>query len=116
MVDGLSGCIVGLNHVGLRRNGFTPEQVAELKRAYRVIYRRGLKWSDVLATLKSEFASGPAAVFHEFLSGGTRGFVQERRVPPGATIKFRAAASADDPLEADEPQTAAMPERRSKAG
>ena len=41
LIDGASGCVVGLNLVGLRRNGFTTEQVAVLKCAYRAIYRRG---------------------------------------------------------------------------
>jgi UDP-N-acetylglucosamine acyltransferase len=114
MIDGSSGCVVGLNLVGLRRNGFSTEQVAELKRAYRVIYRRGHKWTDVLETLRSEFATGPAAVLHEFLSGGTRGFVQERRMPPGATIKLR--AQADDSIETGESQLAVPTELRAKAG
>lgn len=114
MIDGNSGCIVGLNLVGLKRNGFTTEQVAELKRAYRVIYRRGLKWTEILETLKAEFSQGPVAEFHEFLSGGTRGFVQERRMPPGATIKLR--ADADDTATAEESQAMPMHELRAKAG
>ena len=91
MVDGHSGLIVGLNLVGLRRNGYAPDDVAQLKAAYRVIYRRGLRWLDVLETLKHEYTTGPAADFHPFLSMGTRGFVQERRMPPGATLKLRLA-------------------------
>ncbi len=89
MVDGRSGLIVGLNLVGLRRNGYTASDVAQLKAAYRVIYRQGLRWTDVLETLKAEFTEGPAAMFHPFLSQGTRGFVQERRMPPTATLKLR---------------------------
>ena len=101
MVDGTSGCIVGLNLVGLRRNGFVAEEITELKKAYRLIYRRSLKWMEVLEQLKHEFPDGPAAHFHAFLSQGTRGFVQERRLPPHATLKFRRAAAAaaeDEPL------------------
>ena len=67
-----------------------------MKEAYRLIYRRGLKWSTVLETLKQDFSEGPAAVFHAFLSQGTRGFVQERRVPPGATLKLRRPSDEDD--------------------
>ncbi len=88
-IDGISGCVVGLNLVGLRRNGFTGDDIIQLKTAYRLIYRRGLKWSEVLEQLRTDFPAGPAAVYSEFLSGGTRGFVQERRMPPGATIKLR---------------------------
>jgi UDP-N-acetylglucosamine acyltransferase len=112
LIDGNSGCIVGLNLVGLRRNGYSTEQVAELKRAYRVIYRRGLKWSNVLETLQTEFTAAPAASLCAFLSSGTRGFVQERRMPPGATIKLR--APRDD--EADESQFNAPQELWTKAG
>jgi UDP-N-acetylglucosamine acyltransferase len=88
-IDGISGCVVGLNLVGLRRNGFSSDDIVQLKTAYRLIYRRGLKWSEVLEQLKADFPTGPAAVYAEFLSGGTRGFVQDRRMPPGATIKLR---------------------------
>jgi UDP-N-acetylglucosamine acyltransferase len=92
MVDGRSGLIVGLNLVGLRRNGYGPADIAQLKVAYRLIYRRSLRWTEVLEQLKQEFTSGPAADFHPFLSQGTRGFVQERRMPPGATLQLRRAS------------------------
>ena len=89
LVDGQSGCIVGLNIVGLRRSGHSGDDIAELKNAYRVIYRRGLPWKDVLETLRAEFTSGPALHLLEFLSAGTRGFAQERRTPPAATLRLR---------------------------
>jgi UDP-N-acetylglucosamine acyltransferase len=88
-VDGLSSYVVGLNQVGLRRAGYTSDQVATLKEAYRVIYRSGLRWIDVLARLETEFADGPAAHFRAFCAATTRGIVAERRMPPGATIKLR---------------------------
>ena len=87
-VDGQSSLVVGLNRVGLRRAGFTPASVQELKDAYRLIYRSGLAWAEVLKRLKSEFSDGPAAEFYRFFSGTTRGITPERRLPPGATIKF----------------------------
>jgi UDP-N-acetylglucosamine acyltransferase len=96
MVDGTSGLIVGLNLVGLRRNGYSQDQIAELKAAYRLIYRRGLRWVEVLSQLQQEFKASPAADFHPFLSQGTRGFVQERRMPPGATLKLRRASDDDE--------------------
>jgi UDP-N-acetylglucosamine acyltransferase len=96
MVDGHSGLIVGLNLIGLRRNGFDAAAIAQLKAAYRLIYRRGLRWVDVLEQLQLEFPSGPASEFHPFLSRGTRGFIQERRMPPGATLKLRRASDDED--------------------
>jgi UDP-N-acetylglucosamine acyltransferase len=95
MIDGQTGMVVGLNLVGLRRNGYSADDIAQLKAAYRLVYRRGLRWSDVLAQLKLEFPSGPAADFLPFFSQGTRGFVQERRMPPNATLKLRRASDDD---------------------
>ena len=60
-VDGGSTMIVGLNRVGLRRAGFTAEQMSELKEAYRLIYRSGLPWDEMLASLEAQFPLGPAA-------------------------------------------------------
>jgi UDP-N-acetylglucosamine acyltransferase len=80
--------IVGLNKIGLKRNGYSAEQILQLKEAYRVIYRQGLRWNEVLSILKTDFSTGPAAAFHEFLKTGKRGFVQERRISRKATLKI----------------------------
>ena len=99
MVEGAATTsqIVGLNKVGLRRNGYTPEDILQLKRAYRIIYREALRWSEVLSILKSDFNSGPAALFYEFLKTGNRGFVQERRISRKATLKI--VDPAEDDIE-----------------
>jgi UDP-N-acetylglucosamine acyltransferase len=88
-VDGGSTMVVGLNRVGLRRAGFTPQQMVNLKEAYRLIYRSGLPWEEMLDTLQTQFTDGPAAEFMTFFLGGhSRGYVQERRTPPGATVRI----------------------------
>jgi len=110
LIEHSGSSVVGLNLVGLRRSGHTLEEINQLKAAYRMIYRRGLRWNDVLEQLQATFTSGPAALFNEFFRGGKRGFVQERRMPPGATIKIRPMAEEDTPAE-NESRT----ERRSKA-
>ena len=91
MVDDATSMIVGLNFIGLRRNGFQSEKIQQLKDAYRLIFRRGLPWAEVVPALKQEFAEGPAAEFHRFLAGGTRGVTPERRVPSSATVKLHRA-------------------------
>jgi len=97
-IDGLSSLVVGLNQVGLRRAGFSVEEIRGLKAAYRVIYRSDLTWNEILVRLREEFAEDPATQFYQFLSTTTRGIVPERRLPPGATIKLRhEAAGADRP-------------------
>jgi UDP-N-acetylglucosamine acyltransferase len=87
-VDGLSSEVVGLNCIGLRRNGFSQEDICQLKKAYRVIFRSGLVFDEILKTLQQQFPAGPAATFYEFMREGKRGFVRERRAPPKSTIKL----------------------------
>jgi UDP-N-acetylglucosamine acyltransferase len=88
-IDGISGDVVGLNLVGLKRNGFSPDQIVVLKEAYRLIYRSGLPWRDMLEQLSANFDDSAAAEMVSFLHGGTRGFCQERRPPPSVTLKIR---------------------------
>ena len=85
-VDGVSTRVVGLNLIGLKRRGFTADDIRQLKQAYRIIYRQGLTWEQVLEQLRTTFASGPAANFYPFLRVGQRGFVMERRTPGEATV------------------------------
>ena len=40
-----------INSEGLKRRGFTPEQIRNLKNAYRVLYRSDLKLADAVAEL-----------------------------------------------------------------
>lgn len=88
-IDGQTGLVVGLNQVGLRRAGYNAEQVAELKAAYRLIYRSGLSWTEVLRRLQLEFPNGLSGQYYQFLSASKRGVTPERRPPPAATIKLR---------------------------
>ncbi len=94
-IDGLSALVVGLNQIGLRRAGYTSEDVRRLKEAYRVIYRSNLTWNEILARLREEFSGGAAALFYQFLSTTTRGITSERRLPPGATLKLRREPQED---------------------
>jgi UDP-N-acetylglucosamine acyltransferase len=99
LLDGQSGCVVGLNIVGLRRSGHSAEEIATLKAAYRTIYRRGLPWKDVLDALQAEFTTAPVAHLRTFLTGGSRGFSQERRAPPAPTLRLR--MPEEDPAVAE---------------
>lgn len=94
-VDGLSSAIVGLNVVGLRRAGITPAERQELKAAYRIAFRMGLRWDETYERLRVEFPSGPASMMHEFMAGSQRGWVSERSVPKRATLKLFSEAPAD---------------------
>jgi UDP-N-acetylglucosamine acyltransferase len=89
-IDGQSSYVVGLNQIGLKRAGYDTQAVARLKEAYRVIYRSGLAWKDVLEALHRQFTEAPTSEFLPFLSATKRGIIPERRLPPGATIRIHA--------------------------
>lgn len=42
--------LAGLNVIGLRRGGFTPEERADIKRAYHLLFRSGGNIAEALAT------------------------------------------------------------------
>ena len=67
----------------------------QLQQAYRLIYRRGLRWKDVLETLERDFSTGMAAHYLEFFRAGKRGFTPERRTPKAAMLKLVSDHSED---------------------
>jgi UDP-N-acetylglucosamine acyltransferase len=95
-IDGQSSYVVGLNQVGLKRAGHDTKSIARLKQAYRVIYRSGLMWKEILAALREQFHDGAAAEFLPFLISSKRGIVPERRMPPGATIRIHAVEEQEE--------------------
>jgi UDP-N-acetylglucosamine acyltransferase len=70
--------ISGLNTIGLRRAGFTPGERLELRKAYHLLFRSGLKLSEALARAHAEFKSEKTQVLLQFLSTGQRGFCIDR--------------------------------------
>ena len=67
----------GLNLVGLRRAGFTNEEIAALKSAYKLLYRSNLKLGDALRRIESEIATEPARHLVAFIRGSKRGVCRE---------------------------------------
>jgi UDP-N-acetylglucosamine acyltransferase len=77
-VDGLTGRICGLNQIGLRRSGRTTEEIRILKDVYRLVFRSGLTWKEILKRLESDYSIGPGAEMTQFLAATKRGIVSER--------------------------------------
>lgn len=67
----------GLNLVGLKRAGFSRADVAELKTAYQILYRSGLRLEAALARIESECSSANARCFVEFIRRSERGICRE---------------------------------------
>jgi UDP-N-acetylglucosamine acyltransferase len=45
----------GINSIGLRRRGYTNEQINNVQDIYRLIYNSGLNTTDAIAKIESEF-------------------------------------------------------------
>jgi UDP-N-acetylglucosamine acyltransferase len=69
----------GLNLVGLRRAGVNAEEIQLLKRAYRLLYRSGLKQAEALARIEGELASRRTQHLVEFIRKSKRGICGESR-------------------------------------
>ncbi len=77
LVSGNPATPRGVNSEGLRRHGFAPEQIRNVRRAYRTVYREGLKLEDAIATLESREADEPEiAPMVASLRAATRGIVR----------------------------------------
>lgn len=68
----------GLNLVGLRRAGMTVQDIALLKRAYRLLYRSGLKLEDALRQIEIEAPSEHTRQLVSFIRSSKRGIARER--------------------------------------
>ena len=67
----------GINKEGLKRRGFSAETIAELKRAYKTLYRRGLGLQEALAELERQAAACPEVrPILDFISRSKRGIIR----------------------------------------
>ena len=67
----------GINTEGLKRRGFTSEQIENLRRAYKVIYRNALTLEEAKRELAALCASQPEVVpMLDFLAASTRGIIR----------------------------------------
>jgi UDP-N-acetylglucosamine acyltransferase len=66
-----------VNVVGLERRGFTPDQLLNIRRAYRVLYRSGLKLKEALEELdKAAETQAEIRPFVEFIKRSSRSIVR----------------------------------------
>lgn len=81
MVDGNPLAVRGLNQEGLRRRGFSPQRVAAIKQAHRLLYRQGLTLEAALKAMEALPASHPEAtadisLLRDFIISSTRGIAR----------------------------------------
>lgn len=67
----------GINLVGLRRNGFTDEQIANIHNAYRIIYSSGLNVTEALAQIREQIPLTPEIEYIlSFVESSQRGIIR----------------------------------------
>jgi UDP-N-acetylglucosamine acyltransferase len=66
--------LYGLNSIGLQRNGFSPETILELKRAYRLLFRSELNIAQAVERVTAEVDQIPEVLqLVQFVESSQRG-------------------------------------------
>jgi len=69
--------IYGINSLGLERKGFSKECIAELKQAYRILFRSGMNTGEALAKAKEiRWSSSEVSALIAFMESSERGFIR----------------------------------------
>jgi UDP-N-acetylglucosamine acyltransferase len=67
----------GVNTEGLKRRGFSPEQIRNIREAYRTVFRQALKLDDAVAVIEELLLDQPELKpFLDSLKQGTRGLAR----------------------------------------
>ncbi|MBI4986816.1 MAG: acyl-ACP--UDP-N-acetylglucosamine O-acyltransferase [Rhodocyclales bacterium] len=66
----------GINSEGLKRRGFSSSAIMAIKRAYKTIYKSGMKLDEALAAIAAEATATELAVLTDFLARPGRGIVR----------------------------------------
>lgn len=67
----------GLNLVGLRRRGFTPELIENIHNTYRLLYQRGKLREECLAEIREQVPMSPEIEYIlEFVHSSKRGIIK----------------------------------------
>lgn len=77
MASGYRAEPAGLNSEGMRRNGFSAEQIAHVKEAYKIIYRQDLPFEEAKAKIEQMATEYPELkLFPEFFAHSKRGIIR----------------------------------------
>jgi UDP-N-acetylglucosamine acyltransferase len=79
LYSGFDIAAIGVNTVGLKRAGLCHEEIRTIKGAYRLLYLSGLKESEALSRIETEFPSAHTRHFIEFVRGSKRGICRRTR-------------------------------------
>jgi UDP-N-acetylglucosamine acyltransferase len=72
--------LVGVNVVGLRRGGFSAESRMEIKRAFKLVYRSGIRVRDALQEAEKTEWGAESQEFFDFIRTSKRGTCTSNRL------------------------------------
>lgn len=68
---------VGINQIGLKRRDFSDEIVSDIKQAYKLVFRSGLRLEEALDRIAAELTDSPEMrAFTDFIRGSERGIAR----------------------------------------
>jgi UDP-N-acetylglucosamine acyltransferase len=77
LASGDRASLHGLNQVGLKRHGFSPESLKLLKKTYRLIFRIGLTLNEAIERVRAEVEqTEEVRAFIDFLTSSERGITR----------------------------------------
>jgi UDP-N-acetylglucosamine acyltransferase len=66
-----------INGLGLERRGFAEPRINALKRAYRILFRKGLRTGEAIEEIRSqELETEDVAILIRFIQSAARGFIR----------------------------------------
>lgn len=81
ITEGHTAAPRGLNVIGMRRNGIESQARAEIKKAYKLLFRSGLTTEDALKKIKGEVKDSPEIEgFIKFAEGAKRGIARPENI------------------------------------
>ena len=77
LAEGNKAVARGLNSIGLRRRGFSDEEISKLKKVYKLIFRSGLPLKDAIAQVEQEIEMDKnIEYFLDFIKNSKRGIAR----------------------------------------
>lgn len=86
---GRPAVVVGLNVVGMRRAGFSAEERAQVKEAYKILYRSGLNVTQAVKKMKQDLSAEPVKHLISFIESSKRGIIDTASEDQEDTLKPR---------------------------
>lgn len=98
LIGAFESTCVGYNAIGLRRSGeFTPDEISEVRRVYRGLYRTRMSFSNAAEQLRHSVRERTGRRILEFISTPSRqGIVRGRSDPDAPGYHSSAEATWDD--------------------